>query len=237
MPRGLIAIILAVTSLPARGADPLADLEDAQRALFERVAPAVVVIERGGAIGAGFAVAPGVVVTAGHVVADATVVTVTLAGGRVVPGTVTERSADGLDLALVRVAETPARTLALAGPPARTGAFVASVGHDDGNRWTLATGIVANAQADGPDGALLRLQLPLRPGASGGPVVDRAGNVLGIVTHGGPGEATFAVRSAAALRSLSGLAALAPGRQAPGPGRLARAPLPADQGSVARPTP
>lgn len=231
MLRLLIGITLGALAGPAEGGDALADLEDAHVALFERVAPAVVVVEHGGAVGAGFAVAAGLVVTAAHVVQGASEVRITLPGGRVVRGAVAERSADGLDLALVHVPEAPGPTLALGGAPTRTGAFVATVGHGDGNRWTLATGIVANAAADGADGALLRLQIPLRPGASGGPVVDRSGSVVGIVTHGGPGSASFAVRAGAALASLAGLAALAPAR-APGP--LARAAAP--EGG-ARPSP
>lgn len=209
MSRLLIAISCAAAVAPAL-ADPLAELEEAQTALYDAVAPAVVVVENGGALGAGFAVAPGLVVTAAHVVLGAEEVRVTFADGQVVRGAVVERAKDGLDLAVVTVPATPSRTLPLLpGAAARTGAFVAAVGHGDGSRWTLATGIVANAAADGPDGALVRLQLPLRPGASGGPVVDRAGNLVGVVTHGGPGAAAFAVRASAVLRALGTLGALA----------------------------
>jgi S1-C subfamily serine protease len=219
----LIAISCAAAVGPAL-ADPLAELEEAQTALYDAVAPAVVVVENGAALGAGFAVAPGLVVTAAHVVLGAEEVRVTFADGQVVRGAVIERARDGLDLAVVRVPLTPARTLPLLpGAAVRTGAFVAAVGHGDGSRWTLATGIVANAAADGPDGALVRLQLPLRPGASGGPVVDRAGGLVGVVTHGGAGAAAFAVRASAVVHALGTLGALAVAC--------------ADQGCAERPTP
>jgi S1-C subfamily serine protease len=206
--RRLIAIaLLALAAAPAR-AQSLAALEAEQEALFDRVAAGVVVVSAGGALGAGFAVGPGLVLTAAHVVAGRGGVAVTLRGGRTVAGSVVEIAEGGIDVALLAVPAEDLPVLALADASAlRAGSVVASVGHPDGNRFTLAVGLVAQDPADSADQRLVRLQLPLRAGASGGPVVDRSGRVVGIVALGQAATAaTFAVRIEAAVRALSSLA-------------------------------
>jgi S1-C subfamily serine protease len=204
--RLLVGAVLALAGGPAR-AESLAALEAEQAALFDRVAPGVVVVSAGASLGAGFAVAPGLVLTAAHVVAGRRDVAVTLRGGPTVSGTVVEIASGGLDVALVAVAAEDLPALALADASAlRAGSVVAAVGHPDGSRWTLAVGLVAQDPADAADRRLLRLQLPLRAGASGGPVVDRAGRVVGIAVLGAEGTAaTFAVRIEAAVRALPAL--------------------------------
>ncbi|HET8542012.1 MAG TPA: serine protease [Anaeromyxobacter sp.] len=203
----LVLIALAATAPDAR-ANALATLEEEQTALFDRVAPAVVVIRSGDARATGFAVAPGLVVTVAHALHDRDV-TVTLYDGRVVRGEVVERSPSGLDLALVRIPATPARVLELRSATAvRTGSLVAVVGHGEGLFWSLATGLVSNAEPVGPDAALLALQVALRPGASGGPVVDRSARVVGVVSQGASGIA-FAVRADAVLRAFPAIGAAA----------------------------
>jgi S1-C subfamily serine protease len=202
----VLAVALALAAAPRARGEVLADLEGEQTALYEAVAPGVVLLTTGHVVGAGFAVAPGLLLTAAHVVDGAAEVEVRLRDGRVVRGQVVERAAGGLDAALVRIpAELPVLALA---PSAglRPGRVVATVGHPDGNRFTLGTGVVAQEPGDGPDPSLVRLQLPLRPGASGGPVVDRAGRVVGVVALGASGTVTFAVRTEAALGALRGLA-------------------------------
>jgi S1-C subfamily serine protease len=203
----LIGILFSLAASLAR-ADSLASLEAEQAALFERVAPGVVLVSAGKATGAGFAVTPGLVLTAAHVVAGHSDVAVILRGGRTVAGRVLELAAGGLDVALVAVAAQDLAPLALARASAlRAGSVVASVGHPDGSRWTLAVGLVAQDPADAADPRLLRLQLPLRAGASGGPVVDREGRVVGVVSLGAAETAaTFAVRIEAAERALPALA-------------------------------
>jgi S1-C subfamily serine protease len=216
MPRRALLGIFALAAIASRArADALASLEDEQSALFDRVAPAVVVIRSGDSIGAGFAVAPALVLTAGHTVLGSKAVDVTLRDGRTLVGEVLETSRDGLDVALVRLRTSLPAVLELsARPEVRTGSMVAVVGHGDRSLWSLSTGLVSNVAPAGPDAALLALQVPLRPGASGAPVVDRAGRVVGMVAYGTPGAIAFAVRSDGLLRSLAGLVA-AEGRAFP----------------------
>jgi S1-C subfamily serine protease len=196
------ALALALSAGDARG-DGLASVEAEQQELFERVAPSTVVISGGGALGAGFAVAPSLLLTAAHVVGTGREVTVALRDGRVVRGAVEEVAAGDVDAALVRIpASLPPLDLADAAA-LRAGSVVASVGHPDGDRWTLATGLVAQDPADSADRDVVRLQLPLRPGASGGPVVDRSGRVVALVTTGAPGTVAYGLRSEAAVRALA----------------------------------
>jgi S1-C subfamily serine protease len=171
------------------------------------VAPAVVVIRSGQVLGSGFAVSPELIITAGHNVLGASQVAVTLHDGRILRGEVVETSRDGLDVALVRIPAASTDVLEIsARPDVRAGSVVAVVGHGDRSLWSLSTGHVSNVAPAGPDAALLALQVPLRPGASGAPVVDRAGRVVGMVSYGAPGAVAFAVRSDGVLRSLAGLA-------------------------------
>lgn len=220
----LVLLALAAATPRAR-ADALATLEDEQTALFDRVAPAVVVIQSGDARATGFAVAPGLVLTAAHAIRGGRDVGVTLHDGRRLRGVLVATGPGGLDLALVRIPATPDRVLELtATSSVRTGSVVAVVGHGEGLLWSFATGLVSNAAPAGPDASLLALQVPLRPGASGGPVVDRSGRVVGVVALGGGGTA-FAVRSDAVLRAfpeLAGAAAAGPRR----PGRVVAARTP-----------
>ena len=51
------------------------------------------------------------------------------------------------------------------------------IGHPQGLRFTLSTGIISRT-----DGAALQISAPVSPGNSGGPVYDEHGNLVGIVT-------------------------------------------------------
>src|SRR5512141_3127130 len=106
--RSILGLIALAATVPDARPDALATLEEEQTALFDRVAPAVVVIQSGDARGTGFAVAPGLVVTAAHTLHGGRDVGVTLHDGRAVRGEVAARAPGGLDLALVRIPAMPA---------------------------------------------------------------------------------------------------------------------------------
>lgn len=233
--RAALGLIALLATTPDARPDALATLEDEQTALFDRVAPAVVVIRSGDARGTGFAVGPGLVVTAAHALHGERDVTVTLYDGRVVRGELVELAQGGLDLALVRIPVSPASFLELRSATAvRTGSLVAVVGHGEGLLWSLATGLVSNAEPVGPDSALLALQIALRPGASGGPVVDRSGRVVGVVAQGASGIA-FAVRADAVLRAFPEIAeAAAAAVERRGPGNLVAVGDATDAGALPR---
>jgi S1-C subfamily serine protease len=214
----LAAALVAQAAAPARAVDPLEALERAEQALYDRVAPAVVVVECGPRLGSGFFVRPdGLVLTSGHILGEQSKATVVLLDGRRLEGTVVERAADQVDLALLRVPVTGAPVLELdAGASVRVGSFAATVGHGEGDRglWTLGVGLVTNLHPLGGGRPVLQTQIPINPGNSGGPVVDRQGRVIGVVTAAilPANNVNFAIRTEVALRALAGLAG--------GPGRL-----------------
>jgi S1-C subfamily serine protease len=208
----MIAAALLLCAAPSRaeGPDPLVELERRQQEIFTQVGPSVVFIAAGDGFGSGFFVnADGLILTNRHVVGKSSRVKVVSLDGKTYVGTVTLRAPDGVDLALVQVEAkgTPALTL-LAKPDLQVGAWVAAVGHGRGGVWSFNTGMISNIYPDGADRPIFQTQIPLNPGNSGGPVVDRKGRVIGVVTAGieGSNSINFAIRSEVALRSFAELA-------------------------------
>jgi S1-C subfamily serine protease len=200
--------------LPSEGrpesAPSLASLEEEQANLFARVAPSVVLLVRDGASGSGFVVGPdGLVLTNAHVVGEADEVTVQLSDGRHGLGRVLARATGALDVALVQIPFHDVPPLPAGEPAAlRAGAYAATVGHGGGAAWTFSTGLVANPRPLGDGAPMLLAQMALRPGSSGGPLVDRLGRAVGIVTAGtrDASGVTFAIRIDAAAAAFPRLA-------------------------------
>ncbi|HEX2451212.1 MAG TPA: trypsin-like peptidase domain-containing protein [Gemmatimonadales bacterium] len=163
----------------------------------------VTVVVRSGRHSAGAGVVwrrDGLIVTNAHVAASGPV-EVRLADSRVFPGRVVRRD-ESRDLAVIA---TNARGLAAAEPAdgARPGQLVVAVGHPLGLAHAVALGVVHAVPAAGPSplDRLLRMDLRLAPGNSGGPVADTAGRVLGVSTLIVNGLA-HAIPSAAIARFL-----------------------------------
>jgi serine protease Do len=174
----------------------------------------VVFLSRGDSFGSGFFVAPRQILTNAHVVGKKDRVLVVLHDGRKVEGRVLELGKNDLDLALVEVPVTWIRPLPLSSASLRIGGWVASVSHGYGGIWTFTTGMVSNIYPIDGERPVFQTQIPLNPGSSGGPVFDREGRVVGVVTAGIE-EAqgiNFAIRSDVAFEALSLLAAVDPER-------------------------
>ena len=190
----------------------LAAIEREHTQLFEAVAPSVVFIGTPDGFGSGFFVSSnGHVLTNRHVVGSQKQVRVVLQDGRRLTGKVVATGQDGLDLAIVKVELRDSKPLAVrSSKTVRIGAWVGSVGHGHGGIWTLSTGFVSNAWGDTRTGGVLQTQIPLNPGASGGPVFDRHGAVVGIVTAGlAEAQAiNFAIRTDTAIQRLPYLRSL-----------------------------
>ncbi|WP_372620464.1 S1C family serine protease [Falsiroseomonas sp.] len=137
--------------------------------------------------GSGFVLDPsGLVVTANHVVGNATRVVVSMQNGdeytaRVVGG-------DELtDLALLRVearAPLPAVPWGSSGA-VRIGQWVLAAGNPFGLGGTVTSGILSARGRDigaGPFDDFLQTDAPINPGNSGGPLFNTAGEVIGINT-------------------------------------------------------
>jgi len=210
----LLGALLAVPARPVAAAtepdDPLAALERAQQKLFAAHADKVVFLATRKGLGSGFVVSrDGLVLTNAHVVGDAKTVDVVMHDGRKLQGTVLERAKKGIDLALVQLPLAKTEPFALARAEAlRVGAWVGSINHGRGAIWTFSTGMVSNIYPAGGARPVFQTEIPLNPGSSGGPIFDRHGRVVGVVTAGieDAQAINFGIKIDVALLSLDLLA-------------------------------
>lgn len=212
--RLLLAGLLSLTALtPALApkalaqkpdADPIAQIEAHQQALFKKIVPSVVFISQGQTMGSGFFVSEdGLILTNAHVVGRAESVEVVLRDGRRLKAKVLQRAGDDIDLALLQVPLTQTPALTLAGfSELQIGSWVAAIGHSAGGIWSFTTGMVSNIYTGELDEPVFQTQIPIRPGASGGPVFDRHGRVVGVITSGikDSSAINFAIRTDTAVR-------------------------------------
>lgn len=167
--------------------DVLEELESAIAEVAERVGAAVVGIGHGWGLGSGVVVADGVVVTNAHNVGDEQVA-VTFAGGRTATGRVSGHDLDG-DLATIAVDTGDVVPVGWAEAPARVGAAVFALANPGGRGLRVTLGAVAAVGRTfrGPRGrrvtGTVEHTAPMAKGSSGGPLVDRAGRLVGLNTN------------------------------------------------------
>lgn len=216
----VLAVVLGL--LPATGAT------QGVAELVERVRPAVARVEArvgsGVSRGSGFVYdARGLLLTAAHVVEEATEVTVRLPNRRPMVAVVAQIS-KSLDVAALRVGEEGLPSIPLAVGQPRVGEEILVLGYPLGfEDLTVTRGIVSRLLVDR---GLLQIDASVNPGNSGGPVVNSRGEAVGIVRSGIPGAAgiNFAVTSEAA-RDVARLALQVP--FAPTQPPVAQTPAPA----------
>jgi regulator of sirC expression with transglutaminase-like and TPR domain len=135
-------------------------------------------------LGTGFVVdSRGLIATNYHVIGEARPIEVRLEDGRELPVTEVYASDRQLDLAVVRVAAEGLRPLRMAKdePAMQQGDAVLALGNPMGLRHSVVSGIVSG-QRDIEGRRMLQIAIPIEPGNSGGPLLDRDGLVRGIVT-------------------------------------------------------
>jgi serine protease Do len=177
-----------------------ATVSDAVAELSREVARSVVLV-RGSRGSAGSGVLwdrPGLVITNHHVVHGSSAEVVTFDGRRRIGRVV--RRAPGLDLAALHLEDAPEPRAGLGDSDAmRVGDLVLAVGNPMGERNAPSMGIVAGAPDD-----VLRLSITLRPGNSGGALVNARGEVVGIPHLVAGTGLAMAVASRTVARFLSG---------------------------------
>jgi S1-C subfamily serine protease len=134
--------------------------------------------------GTGFVVADGKVLTNHHVVASCGAVQGVLSSGRRVPLSV-QAADQRRDLALLSGPRDIGPVLAFRDGPARRGDEVVTYGFPLtgllGSGPTLTTGEVSALTGLRDDPNTMIISAPVQSGNSGGPLLDRSGNVLGVV--------------------------------------------------------
>jgi S1-C subfamily serine protease len=166
---------------PAPSATTTLSLED----VISRSMPAVVRVEAGGGFGTGFFVAPDTILTNVHVVSGNTTVTIRRPGGATLSAHV-EVTAPELDIAVMRVSSPDPNQATLtmgSGMHARAGQEVITLGTPLGLQNTVTRGIVSAVREVGGL-TLVQTDAAINPGNSGGPLLDRAGEVIGITSMG-----------------------------------------------------
>lgn len=177
---------------------------------FAELADGVVFISTKKGFGSGFFVSrDGLILTNAHVVANNSRVTVVLRDGQKFEGKVIDRSPDGIDVALVQVPLKNSKPLPLGrSSDISVGSWVGTIGHGSGAIWTFNTGMVSNIYSDGDSRPVFQTQIPVNPGSSGGPVFDRHGRVVGIITAGltDANSINFAIKLDKAMQHLNEIA-------------------------------
>ena len=165
----------------------LADLGREIGGIAETVGPSVVGIGNRWRGGSGVVIGENRILTNAHNLhGDET--TVTFAGGRSAAATVVGVDTDG-DLAVLEAPTEGARALTIGTDAPGVGTPVVALGNPNGQGPRVTFGFVSGTDRSfrGPRGrrvaGAVEHTAPLMPGSSGGPVVDLAGNLLGINTN------------------------------------------------------
>ncbi|TBH20049.1 S1C family serine protease [Thermus thermamylovorans] len=196
----LVPLVLALYALLAQGppliwAEPVQAPPSGLQEVYNRAHPAALRVEGPeGGRGTGFFYAPGLVLTAYHVVAEGEGYTLLLANRARARAEVLGFH-EPLDLAILRTEAAAPATLPLeTARPLRVGEPLLHIGNGRGQfiapRFGRVTRLEASPSPFLPQG-LVETSLPLAPGDSGGPVLDAQGRVVGVAVAIGQTEEGF----------------------------------------------
>lgn len=168
----------------------LARAQDFLPELVKRIKPSAVAVEtydaKGNTIsrGSGFFISPDRVITNRHVIERAARVDIHLVDGKKFPvAGVLAIDGEG-DLALLKV-DVP-RALAVPLPIVRAapreGESIVVIGNPYGLEGSVSNGIVSAVREISGYGKIIQITAPISPGSSGSPVVNMAGQVIGVAT-------------------------------------------------------
>jgi regulator of sirC expression with transglutaminase-like and TPR domain len=157
--------------------------------LAERGRKSLVVVTQAGrdgrqhGIGTGFVIsADGLIATNLHVIGEGRAVSVELPDGTKREATVVHATDRSGDLAVIRIDAKGLKPLELGdSDQIKDGQSVVALGNPQGLKHSIVSGVVSGQRVlDGRK--MIQLAIPLEPGNSGGPLLDRSGKVQGILT-------------------------------------------------------
>ncbi|NBQ75867.1 MAG: serine protease, partial [Acetobacteraceae bacterium] len=135
--------------------------------------------------GTGFVVARDRVLTNHHVIDGCNAITIRTADGRTLPATMPARVDVQRDLALLAVPNNPGPVLAFRSNLVRRGESVVTYGFPLAGLLaagpTLTTGEVSALAGLANNEQHFQISAPVQQGNSGGPLLDRQGNVMGVI--------------------------------------------------------
>ncbi len=157
----------------------------------------------------------GTIVTNDHVIAGATTITVTTSDGKTFPAQVINGDPVS-DLALIKIDATQLQSMKIGdASKLRSGDWVLAIGNPLGEGIIATQGIISRLGVSVPYSAtqtyndLIETTAAINPGNSGGPLINMAGEVVGITTLGasgvqGMGYAISMVDALPVIQKLSG---------------------------------
>lgn len=127
----------------------------------------------------------GLILTAEHVIRDASSIEVIVREGRRLPAKV-ESLSRGLDVAILRVNYETASYFPLKATTPTAGMRVFTVGYPVpgvlGQEPKVSEGIISALSGIRDDASFMQISIPIQPGNSGGPVITESGDLVGIVS-------------------------------------------------------
>ena len=157
----------------------------------------------------------GTIVTNDHVITGATTISVTTSDGKMFPAQVLNED-PVTDLALIKINATQLQSMKIGdASKLRSGDWVLAIGNPLGQGIIVTQGIISRLGVSVPYSAtqtyndLIETTAPINPGNSGGPLINMAGEVIGITTLGasgvqGMGYAISMVDALPVIQKLSG---------------------------------
>jgi S1-C subfamily serine protease len=152
--------------------------------IVDKVRRAIVTIETQKELGTGFLIAKnGTLVTNFHVIKDAQQISVTLQSGEVYKAAYLIRTDEEKDFAILRIEAADLPFVDLGNSDgSRIAEEVMTIGTPEGLEQTVSTGIVSGRRLMPEGYALLQTTAPVSHGSSGGPLLNREGKTIGIIT-------------------------------------------------------
>jgi len=179
---------LALISVSALSASGGVCAELTIEEIVQAAIPAIVSIRtensEGRGLGTGFLVEPdGVIVTNLHVVEGATRVEIKLHTGEVHNQVRIASFDQSRDLAVLRIPGFGLPTIPLGNSESvRTGEAVIAIGNPGGLEETVTLGIISSIRVRKDGTKVIQTDTAVSPGSSGGPLINKNGEVVGIVT-------------------------------------------------------
>ncbi len=156
--------------------------------IAEQIRPSIVNVTQVGrdgpfGVGSGFVIGEDLIATNRHVIGEARRILVETSDGRSLDVIEVVANDARLDLAILRVAQKGLKTLVLGDSDAmRQGQPIVAMGNPAGLAFSVVEGVISEPSRDVEGTPMIQIAVPIERGNSGGPLVDRQGRVLGVLT-------------------------------------------------------